>query len=75
MLDIVINIAVVVFAPLATFFIAHKNRAGFYCFFVVEVCYVYIGVTTAQYGMIGVAILYFFMNIYGLYKWTKDLEE
>lgn len=72
MIDLIVNIVTLISAPLATGLLAYKRKEGFLVFVIVEICYVYIGVTTGQFGIIGVALLYFFMNGYGYYKWTRD---
>lgn len=71
-MEIFVNIITMITAPLATLLLAYKRKEGFLVFVIVEVCYVYIGVNTGQFGIIGVAILYFIMNCYGYYKWVKD---
>lgn len=72
MFDIMVNIVVFLAAFSATMLIAHKNKWGFACFVIVEVCYTYLGLKTGQYGIVAIAIMYFCVNLYGLYKWSSD---
>lgn len=75
MLDIIVNIVTLISAPLATGLLAYKRKEGFLVFVIVEACYIYLGLKTGQFGIIGVALLYFVMNCCGYYKWTRDEKE
>ena len=67
----IINIISVILCTLGALCIAHKSKAGFVIYFGVELCMMYIGYSTQQYGLIVMAVIYFVMNIYSYLKWSR----
>lgn len=51
--------------------VGHKNKRGFLVFLAVECSLCYIGIATGQYGIIAMAVLYFFTDMYAHHLWTK----
>jgi nicotinamide riboside transporter PnuC len=65
------NILYPILALIAMIMLAHKIKAAFIIFLFVEILMVYIGVTSGQYGIAVMAVMYFFTNIYAYRKWSK----
>lgn len=68
----VVNIVYVIAAFSAMLLIAHRKSAGFLVFLITEVCMVYIGWKSQQYGICTMAIAYFALNIYSYRRWEKE---
>ncbi len=66
------NVALLVGAIIGMLFIANRNKMGFVVFLFVEASMAYIGVATANYGLVLTAVVYLCMNIYSYVKWTKE---
>jgi hypothetical protein len=57
------------FAMIAMYLVAHKDKRAFIVFLIVEVIMVYIGIVSGQFGVTIMAVVYFFANIYAYRKW------
>lgn len=68
----VINIIYVIAAFSAMLLIAHKKSIGFLVFLITEVCMVYIGWKSKQYGICTMAVAYFALNIYSYRRWEGE---
>lgn len=71
LLDIV-NVIYVIAAFSAMLLLAHKKSIGFLIFLITEVCMVYIGYRSHQYGICTMAGAYFVMNIWAYRKWERE---
>lgn len=69
---ILINIILVISAIIGMWLVAHHNRLGFIVFFITEICYVILGVSTGQFGLIATAGIYLTMNVYSWIKWGEE---
>lgn len=63
------NVLYPMFAMIAMYLVAHKDKRAFIVFLIVEVIMVYIGVVSGQFGVTIMAVVYFFANIYAYRKW------
>ncbi len=68
----IINGVYVIAAFSAMLLIAHKKSIGFLVFLVTEVCMVYIGYKSKQWGICVMAIAYFALNIYSYRRWERE---
>lgn len=66
-----VNIIYPIIAFIAMMMISHHKKEGFLVFLIVEVCMVYIGIKSEQYGVCTMAVIYFLSNIYGYKKWSR----
>ena len=66
------NILYPIIALIAMLMLAHKVKEAFILFLVVEVLMLYIGYESKQYGVLVMAIIYFFANIYSYKQWSKE---
>ncbi len=67
-----VNIIYVITAFSAMLCIAHKESRGFLLFLITEVCMIYIGYKSRQYGICTMAMAYFGLNLWSYRKWEKD---
>ncbi len=70
-----VNILYVILGSLGILLIAHKNKAGFVVFILVELCMLYIGVHSGQIGITLMAIVYAIFNVYGWHKWSSEARQ
>ena len=50
---------------------AYKSVYGFYVTGVADILLIIYTLITAQYGLMSIAVGYLFINIFGIYHWTK----
>lgn len=65
------NVVYPILALTAMYLLAHKMKSAFIIFLFVEILMAYIGIVSEQYGILAMALMYFFMNIYSYIKWSK----
>ena len=70
-----LNVIYPILATSAMLLLAYKNKNAFLLFLVVEVCMMYIGLETKQYGVLLMAVLYFLANIFAYYKWRENERD
>lgn len=66
-----VNLLYPCLALTAMILLAHKIKAAFLIFIFVEMMMVYIGIVSHQFGIIAMAIIYFFTNIYAYWQWSR----
>ena len=74
-LNTVLNILYPILAVTAAMLVAHTNRLGFLLFLIVEGIVITIGVQVAQWGVVGMGIMYIFIHSYSYHKWGKQHEK
>jgi nicotinamide riboside transporter PnuC len=72
MLLLIANILAPLMGCIGILALSYKLKIGFIVFFVVELCFFYIGYESSQWGICMMAIIYFFFNIFGYCKWRAE---
>lgn len=73
--NIAVNVTYPSLALIAMILLAHKKKVAFLIFVFVEILMIYIGISSKQYGIAAMAVVYFFTNIYAYLQWRKDDEQ
>lgn len=66
------NIIMPLSSIIGMYLIAHKNKLGFLVFLILETCMIYLGFTSANYGLILTSLIFAIMNLYSFKLWSKD---